>query len=92
MTDRHLDEFINIVSSIRDRNNAESFIRTILTPKELEEIPKRVQVMKLLSKGIPQREIAKKLDVSLGTISRGSREFNYSEYQISSTKWWKLIS
>lgn len=46
----------------------------ILTPTEFEEIVTRWQIIKQLSKGVPQRKIAKNLKVSITKITRGSRE------------------
>ena len=46
----------------------------LLTPAEFEEIVARWQIIKLLSKGMPQRKIAKYLGVSIAKITRGSRE------------------
>lgn len=65
------------ISRISDSAVAEQFLQNILTPKELEEIALRLQIFKMLKKGVPQRAIAKKLGVSIGTISRGSRELQY---------------
>lgn len=70
-------ELADAIVSIRDRKTAKDFLKNLLTPGELDEISKRLQIVKLLKKGIPQREIAKKLDVSIGTITRGSRELKY---------------
>ncbi len=39
----------------------EDFLLGILTPKELEEIPTRLRIVKMLKKGIPQHNIAKEL-------------------------------
>ena len=50
-----------------------SFLRDLLTPSEYNEIITRWQIVKALNKGLPQREIAKKLNVSIAKVSRGSR-------------------
>lgn len=70
-------ELADTIVSMKDRQTAKDFLKNILTPGELKEISKRLQIVKLLKKGIPQREIAKRLDVSIGTITRGSRELKY---------------
>lgn len=72
-----ISELASILASIHDKKTALDFLQNILTPKELDEIARRLQIVKLLDKGIPQREIAEKLGVSIGTISRGSRELQY---------------
>lgn len=57
----------------------DGFIEDILTPTEFEEIVTRWQIVKQLSKGVPQREIATKLGVSIAKITRGSRELRDKE-------------
>lgn len=68
-----------VVAKINDPRVAADFLANILTPKELEDISLRLQIIKLLKSGLPQREIAKKLRVSIGTVSRGSREIKYGQ-------------
>jgi TrpR family transcriptional regulator, trp operon repressor len=77
MNSKYLNELAEAIVDIKDRTLAKAFLKNILTPAELEEIPKRLQIVKLLEKGVPQREVAKKLNVSIGTVSRGSRELKY---------------
>ena len=74
---RGVTDLTQAIVKIKDLKLAEDFLRNILTPKELDEIALRLQIVKMLKKGIAQREIAKKLGVSIGTISRGSRELQY---------------
>jgi len=50
-----------------------------LTPAELDEISRRLQIVKMLKKGIPQRIIAKNLNVAIATIGRGARELKYGK-------------
>jgi TrpR family transcriptional regulator, trp operon repressor len=77
MSNKHVNELADTIVSISERQTAKDFLKNILTPAELDEIVNRLQIVKLLKKGIPQREIAKKLGVSIGTITRGSRELKY---------------
>lgn len=79
MEKKYIKELADVLVTIKDPVTAEAFLRNILTPGELEEISKRLQIVKLLLKGAPQREVAKKLGVSMGTVSRGSRELKYGE-------------
>lgn len=51
----------------------QAFLTDLLTPKEYREIITRWQIVQLLRQGMPQRRIAKKLRVSIGKITRGSR-------------------
>lgn len=78
-TQKYIKELAEAFASIHNTGLAEAFLHNILTPGELEEISKRLQIVKLLLKGVPQREVAKKLGVSMGTVSRGSRELKYGD-------------
>lgn len=79
MSDRQIKELAKALVALKDAQVAEDFLHNILTPKELEEIARRLQIFKLLLDGKPQREIAKELGVSIGTISHGSREIKYGK-------------
>lgn len=76
---KYIKELAEAFVSIKDSSLAEAFLHNILTPGELEEIAKRLQIVKLLLAGVSQREVAKKLGVSMGTVSRGSRELKYGD-------------
>ena len=56
-----------------DSASLEKTLHSLLTPSELSEISKRLQIFKLLAAGIPQRQIAEKLGVGIATVTRGSR-------------------
>lgn len=74
---KYLQELAKALVLIDNEELSEEFLTNILTPTELEEISKRLQIVKMLDAGIPQREIAEKLGVSIATITRGSRELKY---------------
>lgn len=78
-----MKELAKVLADTSDEKVAEAFLRTILTPSELDEISKRLQILRMLDKGFAQREIAKELGVSIGTISRGSRELKYGNHKIN---------
>ncbi|NCS68106.1 transcriptional regulator [Candidatus Peregrinibacteria bacterium] len=71
---RELFEIIQKISS--DKKLLKDFFIDLLTPHEYQEIIKRWQIVKQLTKGIPQRKIAKNLKVGIATITRGSRELS----------------
>jgi TrpR family trp operon transcriptional repressor len=52
----------------------EEFLYSLFTPSEADEIAKRWALVKRIADGVPQREIAKELGLSLCKITRGSRE------------------
>lgn len=72
----HTRELIAILAKIgaSDKKLLEAFLIDLLTPAEYREVALRWQIVKMLYKGMPQRQIAEKLGVSVATVGRGSRE------------------
>ena len=61
------------------KNNSPEFFKEffscLFTPSELKDFSTRLLLVQEIQKGTTQREIAKKLHISLCKITRGSREF-----------------
>lgn len=57
-----------------DKKLFEAFLIDILTPTEYRELAFRWQIIKMLHSGMPQRQVAEELGVSVATVSRGARE------------------
>lgn len=73
---KYVQELIAVLAKIgaSDKKLLEEFLIDLLTPAEYREIGLRWQIVKMLHKGMPQRQIAEKLGVSVATVGRGSRE------------------
>ncbi|MFA6427726.1 MAG: Trp family transcriptional regulator [Candidatus Magasanikbacteria bacterium] len=67
-------ELLQILSGIKDISLMENFLNDLLTPAEIKDIVMRLQIVKLLHQGVTQREVAKKLGVSISKVERGARE------------------
>lgn len=80
--DRQLSELINLLLSINTKEDMKNFLLGILTPKELEEIPNRLSIIKMLKKGLPQHQIAEKLRVGIATVTRGSKELQKGRFRV----------
>lgn len=74
MSQKYFDELVEHVLKLKNKNDLSLFLKGILTPKELEEIPTRLQIVKMLKEGTPQKKIAEKLGVGIATVTRGSKE------------------
>jgi TrpR family trp operon transcriptional repressor len=70
----NLSEMARTLAETSDSELIESFLRCLLTPAETADIAARWALVKALDQKIPQREIARKLGLSLCKITRGSRE------------------
>lgn len=77
-----MKDLAQIIAQIDDPKLAKQFLEDILTPSEREEIDLRLKLMRMLMKGMSQREIAKKLGISLCKITRGSAVLKYGKGSI----------
>ncbi|MCD6109876.1 helix-turn-helix domain-containing protein [bacterium] len=78
----------NLVQVLVDIDNVkkmEGFLNTILTGHERDSIPRRLEIVRLLKKGVSQHDIAKKLGVGVATVTRGSKE-------LQNSNWWRDYS
>jgi len=69
-----LKEISEILAEINDKDFIIRFLQQILTEAEAKDLALRWETVKLIHQRIPQRDIAKKLGVSLCKITRGSKE------------------
>jgi TrpR family trp operon transcriptional repressor len=72
--EENLGELSAALAAAKDPALIEDFLRCLLTPAETADIAARWALVKALKAGVPQREIAKNLGLSLCKITRGSRE------------------
>ena len=63
----------------RDKVSFADFLHDLLTPAERREMAIRWQIVKLLSQGVTHRGVADKLNVSIATVTRGSRALQESK-------------
>lgn len=80
-SNKELNELIEILLRIKNKDEMYDFLRGILTPKERLEIPNRLQIVKMLKRGISHHDIAGKLRVGVATVARGSREIQEGRFQ-----------
>jgi TrpR family trp operon transcriptional repressor len=67
-------EIADTLARLDDPRLIDGFLRAILTPRELDDLSSRWELVKRLRRGDSQRTIARDLGVSLCKITRGSRE------------------
>jgi TrpR family trp operon transcriptional repressor len=77
---KYIHELAEAFLSLESRLAMLNFFAGIFTPQELIEISHRLQIVKQLKHGRPQREIAEKLGVGIATVTRGSREMQKGKF------------
>lgn len=74
-----LDEFYSVAAETDDKFFFRQLFECLTTANEREELAMRWQLSKEIKQGKTQREIAKKLGLSLCKITRGSKELKKSD-------------
>ncbi len=77
MTKKVLTEIAEKVLALDNVKDVEMFFRAFFTPKEVSVLEDRYHIIEMLLQKIPQREISKRLGVSISQISRGSEELQF---------------
>jgi TrpR family trp operon transcriptional repressor len=75
------NELIKTLLEIKDPSSMLDFLKGILTPAELQEIPTRLQIVRQLKKGIDHHTIAKNLKIGVATVTRGSKEIQKGRFK-----------
>ena len=69
----HPGRLAEAVATLERPAQVERFLRELLTPGELHDLALRWELVELLAAGVPQRQIAATLGVSLCKITRGAK-------------------
>ncbi len=69
-----LREIAEVLAEMRQPAEVRDWLQALLTPCERARLCLRWKLVGLLAAGVPQREIARRLGISLCKITRGSRE------------------
>ena len=79
----HMNKIGELIEAfLKNKTNSDmlDFLKGILTPRELDELTTRLQIIKLIKKGLPHQEIARRLKVGVATVTRGSRELRLGRF------------
>ena len=68
-----LADISSVLCGVSDPDQMQEFLTEILTPSECRDLALRWELMRRLKKGIPQRQIAAELGISLCKITRGAK-------------------
>ncbi len=78
--DRYLSDLIDYLLAANDAAAMRRALEGLLTPSEMSEISKRLQIARLLKQGKTQREVARELGVGIATVTRGARELKAGKF------------
>lgn len=81
MKNKNISDLAQALSQVKSEAEMLDLLKGLLTLGELEEIARRLQIVKLLKEGVSQREIAEKLKVGIATVTRGSKEIKQGRFK-----------
>lgn len=70
---KSLQEISKLVKNLHTEVEIEAFFKELLTESEIYTLSKRWRILEMLTKGMTQRDVAKKLEVSLCKVTRGAK-------------------
>jgi TrpR-related protein YerC/YecD len=72
----NFQDLCKTIIHLDDKKDAESFLKDLCTPAELEALSDRWAVARMVNNGVPYREITDKTGVSSATVTRVARFLN----------------
>lgn len=69
----YLDDLMEVILALRDKQEAQAFLRDLLTEKELNEFANRWKAAQLLNDNVPYSQIVKETGLSSTTVARISK-------------------
>ncbi|MFP4473800.1 MAG: Trp family transcriptional regulator [Candidatus Omnitrophota bacterium] len=66
-------DLVDVFAAIHDPKDMRRLLNELLTANELEDVWRRWQIMRDLSRGLAQRDIAERHNMSLCKVTRGSK-------------------
>lgn len=69
-------KLIDVILALKSQDEAEKFLRDLLTESEIDEFSNRWQAAKMLDNNIPYTQIIKKTGLSSTTVARISKWLN----------------
>ena len=76
-----LSVLTTVFTKAKTQKELQNLLMGILTSKEREELVQRLEIVKLLKKGVSQHAIAEQLGVGVATVTRGSKEIQMGRFQ-----------
>lgn len=66
----------------KNAEEMEDLLLGLLTQKEIEEFEKRIEIVKLLKRGVAQHKVAEKVGVGVATVTRGANELKLKRFKV----------
>lgn len=78
---QHVDALSKLFLHTRGMASMKNLVRGLFTESEVEEFARRIEIVKMIKKDIPQHKIALTLGVGVATVTRGVREIKLGRFK-----------
>lgn len=78
---KSLDALVKVLLQADSKEKMENLLKGLLTSGELAEFAQRIEIVRLLKKGVGQHDIAKKLGMGVATVTRGAKEIKQGNFK-----------
>lgn len=86
ITEEMLDEFYELILSIKSKEDCKNLFDDLCTIKEVEQMAQRVRAARLLMEGMTYNQVIDETDISSATLSRVSRCVRYGKGYVTVMK------
>ncbi len=76
-----ISELVKVLRDADTDEKMKNLLEGLLTSSEIEELRQRMEIVRLLKKGVAQHEIAKRLGIGVATVTRGSKEIKEGRFR-----------
>ena len=77
-----LKKLVGFLGHMKDSADMAKALSMVFTPQEIAAATKRIDIIDMLLKNVPQKKIAEKLGVGIATVERGAHGLRVNT-------WWK---
>jgi TrpR family trp operon transcriptional repressor len=78
---QHVDALSKLLLHTRGMASMKNLVRGLFTESEIEEFARRIEIVKMIKKDVPQHKIALTLGVGVATVTRGVREIKLGRFK-----------
>lgn len=81
MTSSDIASVAKILLGVKSTPAMRNLVRGMFTEGEIEEFARRIEIVKMIKKGVPHHKIALTLGVGVATVTRGAREVKLNRFK-----------
>lgn len=70
-----------ILNGVKSTSGMRNLVRGLFTDGEIEELSRRIEIVKMIKKGTPHHKIALTLGVGVATVTRGAKEVKLGRFK-----------